>query len=224
MSGERDNRGSVGAVVAPGIEWLKWLGLFAMLYDHVSEYVLPLPFAASVGAYAFPFFALALVSAVAGHGPAKATGVAVRCLKWGIVAQLAVLVVRDPVPFNVLFTLGAGLYVGARIRQAVERNRVTGTAALKVAACVLLGSASEFSLPGVALVTVAYLAAVGHVPSWTVYVPAALLFPFNEMSFAALLAVWVAGIILVDAPRVPRVPGLFYPAYVLQWPFLGMLR
>ena len=92
----------------PGIEFAKWAGLATMIYDHLQAFVaVPLPLAEHVGAFAFPLFVYAMVAALSDKPNGKMRQVLQRLFAVGVIAQLAVVVVREPLPLNVLFTLGS---------------------------------------------------------------------------------------------------------------------
>ena len=198
-----------------GIESVKWLGVIAMIYDHLEVFAgWLLPFAAGIGGLAFPLFAVGLAAALADATLLKMRSISKRLLLIGLVAQVAVIFVRDPLPLNVLFSFcaGLGLYVAIK-----EKSFLFAIVAAVVA------TLSEFSWPG-ALVILAALAHYrdGASVGW-MYAASVLLFPFNEMQLTAPLGVAVALWLVVNGPAIDRKKHAFYPIYVLQYPVLRFL-
>lgn len=202
-----------------GIEAVKWVGFLAMVYDHLEAFAgVALPFANHIGALALPCFAVALAAGTVDVPPARKIQIAWRLFVWGAVAQVACMFVRDALPFNVLFTLGAGLLSYAIIvyGEGVARWLV-------LSAVLVIGAASEFSLAGVALVA---LLCGGLERDWSVYFALAvsvLLMPFNEWSPVASFALVGATLLLDFGPEVPRIRRIFYPLYIAQWALLAVI-
>lgn len=203
----------------PGIELLKWLGFAFMFYDHAAVFGgIDLPYAEAVGTFAFPFFVVALAAVMADKTPSKRRSVFARMWKWGFVAQAVCLLVRDPLPLNVLFTLASGLL----LIDALDRWR-TWRGAVVIAVLLLVGSLAEFSFVGVALVTVTIAVFQGRLhPAW-MYGVSFLLFPFNSGQLLAPAAMWIAVALLESGPRLPRLQRAFYPLYAVQWVLLRVL-
>lgn len=202
----------------PGIELLKWLGVFAMLYDHAAYFAgVSLPYAHHVGSFAFPAFAYAMVAAMHDRPVGKYGQVARRMFTWGLIAQIAVVFVRDPLPLNVLFTLGAGLAFSALLSEDLTAKTV-GSMAVFLA----LGAFAEFSVVGVAFIVAAHAHVRGHSFLWPVAV--SIFLPvFNEMSLGASFATILIPYLLQYGPELTRVKRVFYPVYVLQWPLMRLL-
>lgn len=201
-----------------GLEFLKWAGLLTMFYDHVEAFGgVALPFAASVGAFAFPFFAVALAGGMCGQPEGKRKAVARRLLVWGVIAQLVGFAIRDPLPFNVMFTLAFGLMLYGRW------GAVSFGSFAKIAVIAVLATVSEFSIFGVAFVVSLLWYFENGNRVWVVLLAAFPLYVFNEGSLmsipATLLAVWLAS----NGPFIPRLRGAFYPLYVVQWPLLRLV-
>ena len=203
----------------PGIEVAKWIGLAAMLYDHLAYFSgWPLPLASAIGALAFPFFAVALAAGLSSSENGKHQSIIKRLLVGGVIAQVAVCLVRDPLPLNVLFTLASGVMVYS----AAEAER-GGKQFAVFCLGLSIGTLSEFTFVGTAMVATL----MGHYRMGTkLWIPVAIalpLFAFNEGMPFAPLAVWLAVLCVQYAPELPRVKRIFYPVYVLQYPFLRML-
>lgn len=202
----------------PGIELLKWLGVFAMLYDHAALFAgVSLPFAHHVGSFAFPAFVYAMVGAMHDKPVGKFAQVARRMFMWGLLAQIAVCFVRDPLPLNVLFTLGAGLGLSALLSE-----ELSPPVFLSMAAFAVLGAFSEFSIPGLAFIVAAHAHVRGHSFVWPV-AASIFLAVFNEFSLGASFAAVACGFLLQFGPELKRIPRVFYPLYVLQWPLMRLI-
>ena len=190
-----------------------------MVYDHLEYFSgVALPFAADVGALAFPLFAYALAGGTCVDTHVKNGEIVVRLLKWGALAQVVLLVIRDPLPLNVMFTLAAGLTFGT-----VGAHKVTWQTALSLALVAVAGAVAEFSIAGVLFVALVVAAAHGRLPKWAPYPAALLLVPFNEFSLVPLIATPMAAYVLRHGPVIPRIKRAFYPLYVVQWPVLRLL-
>lgn len=201
----------------PGIELLKWAGLSAMLYDHLAYFSgWALPFAAAIGAFAFPFFSIAMVAALVDAGRDKHSAIASRMFRWGIIAQGAVLLVRDPLPLNVLFTLAAGLLLGGRT------ERPKGREWFGAIVLVLVCSLSEFSFFGALYIGALFHYFRGGAMWWPVLAAVPLL-AFNEGQVVSVVATWVGLVMAESAPALPRLKRVFYPFYVFQYPLLRVL-
>ncbi|MEM8684363.1 MAG: TraX family protein [Pseudomonadota bacterium] len=204
----------------PGIELVKWLGLAAMVYDHVDAYsTVTLPLASHVGAVAFPFFVYAMFAALADAPAGKVRDVVRRMFAWAVVAQIAVLFVRDGFPLNVLFTLAAALAVSGVYRL----DRVNATHVFLALPFVLIALLAEFSLAGLLFALVVAGEIQRGWSRWWTVAAALPLFAFNELSFAACAAAIAASIISKQGPSIGRIPRIFYPLYVVQWPLLRLL-
>lgn len=201
------------------VELLKWLGLAAMLYDHAELFAgVLLPYAASVGAFAFPFFAIALGAALGLEPSGKLALVVRRLFFWALIAQVVVVFVRDPMPLNVLFTLAAGVlaFVGTESRRS-------GRGAVLVLGAVGVSLVSEFSILGATFVWASlYVFSRRRQPLW-LCLPAIPLYLFNEGSMFSVVAVVAAAALLSQSVSVPRVKRVFYLAYIAQWPLLRWL-
>ena len=201
------------------VELLKWLGLAAMLYDHAELFAgVALPYAAAVGAFAFPFFAIALGAALAGEPTGKLGLVVRRLFFWALVAQVVVVFVRDPMPLNVLFTLAVGVlaFLGTESRR-------WGRGSMLVLCAIGVSLISEFSVLGATFVWASlYVFARGHQPL-CLCVPAIPLYIFNEGSMFSVVAVVAAAGLLSQNVSVPRIKRVFYLAYIAQWPLLRWL-
>ena len=206
-------------MIRPGIEFTKWAGVFCMLYDHLEYFSgVPLPLASWVGSLAFPLFAVAVGAALADAPGGKLEQVTRRMLAWGLLAQVAILFVRDFLPLNVLFTLASGLVLYA----ATETERV-GRRAYLIGLALAVGTLSEFAFFGTALVACC-LAHFRRGLSLVWCVVASLpLFAFNELALLSPVGVVVGWWLINEGPHLPRVRRAFYPVYVLQYPLLRMM-
>lgn len=204
------------------LELAKWIGLAAMLVDHVAVYafgvVRPIPEA--VGSLAFPLFAFAFAFGAARLPGPKLGRVILRLAGWAVVAQLAVLLVRDGAPWTVLatFVCGSAIYASVmHIPRALSWLCVVGAAALStraeygalgglfVASCLFY---ARFRTPAALAGLLALLAA---------------LHPYNGGPWA--LASLGVVLLLNELPRdLPRVRGVFGPIYALQYPLLRSLK
>ena len=203
----------------PGIELTKWLGVICMIYDHLEYFGgVDLPMASAVGALAFPFFAIALAAALADSKPGKREIVVKRLLIAAIIAQVAVVLVRDVLPLNVIFTLAAGVIAYGALEAESEWRKAGMTAV-----ALIIGTLAEFSFIGTGVV----LLAMAHYrvgwSKWWVVGACVPLFAFNEMQMIAPVGAWLAFWLVDNGPVIPRIKRVFYPVYVLQYPLLRLL-
>lgn len=202
-----------------GLEFTKWCGVFCMLYDHLDAFAgWPLPFAQAIGSAGLPFFVVALGAAVNDCGTAKLVELVRRFLVVGIIAQVAVLFVRDGLPLNILFTFISGILVV----MAVESESSLRIAALGISG-VALGIVSEYSFLGTALVVASMLYYRRGVSPWWIVGASLPLYVFNEGHFFAPFSVLASVWLVENGPRLPRFRRGFYPIYVLQFPLLRFL-
>lgn len=197
------------------IELIKWLGLAAMLTDHVGRFALGIdsPLAETVGAFAFPLFAVALAAALS---DAPVTGwVHRKLLFWAVLSQLIVLLVREPLPLNILFTFLLGL-------AAFQAEREHGF--LAFLGILALGVFVEYGPFGVLFIYALRSSFFRRDPLDLVLAGiASLTFtPWNSGVVLAPVAL-VLGLLLLRSPiGLPRAPGLFYRVYAYQWLFLWL--
>lgn len=215
-------RAAAGAVLSPGqIEALKWAALALMLLDHVNSYLLdkPLPWMFHVGRAAFPLFAVALGLALAADPIGQATRALFRLAPFAVAAQIGSQIVRDEVVLNILFLfIAACAWVVADDEPAHRRFALYALA-------TLVASFAEFGLPGFAFVVCAWRFI--HQGS-----PLHLFGAFGALGVVAgvdsspgsLLAVLAFAAVMLLRLEVPRNPGFFAWAYVLQFPAFICLR
>lgn len=201
------------------IELLKWVGLAAMLTDHASAHLFNEgqhngTVFYVVGRLAFPLFALALASGLATAGRETARHTALRLVAWGVVAQLATLLVRDYFAFNVLFTLAAG--IAAWLVETSQRQLLVKL--LLWSLLFLASSVAEYVWIGAAFVWLTIRWA--HLPTYArtlaMIFGAAALWVVNG-NFVALAALPLAWLLALSPIEVPRIRRFFYAAYVGQY-------
>lgn len=195
------------------IEILKWLGLVAMLTDHIGKWVLgsPVFWTEHVGALAFPLFTVALTAALADH---PHTGwVHRKMLFWALAAQVLGMLVRDPVPLNILFTFLLGLL-------AFQAEREHGFFAFL--SFLALGVFVEYGPFGVLFVYGMRAAFFYRQPIYHVLSVISLLTfaPWNSGTHMAIVALPLAWLVISLHPTFPRVRGFFYKVYAFQWLFI----
>ena len=208
------------------IEPLKWLALAIMLAEHWMRYVLDdlPPWLFAVGRIAFPLFAFALAFGLQAQPCARLPRILVRMFAWAAIAQATIQFVDAPDSrLNVLFTFALGL-AAAYGFGCVKSLLVTalmlcviGAAAwwcefgpvgvAFVAGCITLARAGDRPLAG--WIAVAALLALLAVPNGNHYALQAV--PL------ALLSAWLP-------VNVPRLRGVFYWAYALQFPVYAGAR
>lgn len=197
-----------------GVEALKWFALVCMLQEHVMRFVFdawPL-WSYALGRLAFPLFAIALCRAVDTRSELK---VIQRLVVWGLIAQaLRVGFDLQPEPLNILFTFALGL-AGASFWW------LGGRWVLAAAVCVALGVFVEYGMLGVLFVLALRVFFVRLNASVLVLAVAALW--LSQQAYMPLAAFLVAPIIAAAVSDVPRVRGIFYWVYALQWPLIGGL-
>lgn len=212
----------VGVRYVRNIELLKWLGVVCMLVDHLFLYVFGETnmIAERVGALAFPLFAIALSAGLCLRHEDYAWQILPRMVFFAVVAQVASLVVRDGFPLNVIFTLALGVWGHLIWRSEHSLARRVGLSA----GILALGMACEFSAVGVLLVWL-LLDAMRSERWESLGLPLivlAMLSPFNSGSHFALLSPFVVLLVAAFSFELPRVRGVFYWAYVLQFPVLWL--
>lgn len=204
------------------IELMKWIGLVAMLVEHVAHFALGWsngwPFV--VGRLAFPLFTVALALGCAHKTVPELRSIVVRLVGWGAVAGLVGGLVRDPVPLNVLFTFALGVMLHATLR---DTGRWRFFVLLVVA---LLSMVVEYGPLGVAAVACAMHAARRdgrwEQGGWMLF--SLLLVCCVKFNEPALVAIPVVFGLLVLRLDVRRTRGVFYWAYVGQWPVIALMR
>lgn len=206
------------------LDVLKWIGVVAMLVDHYWLYVVASPtwFSEAIGALALPLFAIALGEGVRDQSQESRVRTLERLLLCAALAQGALLMVREELrPLNIVFAIGAGVYVDTAFRYPGFRWHTP----IALFLAFLLGFATEFGHFGIILVAACcwwsrtrsdYALALG----------VATLLPlsaFNDGHWA-LAAVIVTAVVSLLPRDVPRARNAFYAVYVLQWPLLAAVR
>jgi hypothetical protein len=202
------------------IELLKWVALLAMLAEHWMRYVageLP-PWLFAVGRLAFPLFVFALAIGLRGQPLPKLAAVMLRLFLWGVVAQAALQLVDAPrLQLNVLFTFTLGVAAA----YALGSGRSSLAVAIALCAVGAVSLRAEFGPIGVAFVAgCVTLARAQDRPAAAWLVVAGLLaaLAVPNGNHWALAAVPVAVLPAVLPVRLPRVRGIFYRLYALQFP------
>jgi hypothetical protein len=209
---------------ARNLDTLKWLGVVAMLVDHVWLYVFEAPtsYSEAAGALALPLFAFAVAEGVRSQTLVSRTRTLERLLLGALGAQIAMLCVGHIYPLNIIWGIGAGVALDTVLRYDLRGWRRW----FVIGGAFVLGFVVEFGWLGTAVVLACCYNARRRA-DWSgglVIVLLALLAPWNGGGFWALLAlpiVWIASAL----PReVPRLRNGFYYVYALQWPLLAALR
>ena len=208
------------------IESLKWLGLIAMIAEHWMRFVVgELPsWLYLCGRTAFPLFVFALALGLAGKARSQIRATTLRAFVWALVAQAGMQLVDAPDrQLNVLFTFGLGL----ALVDVFDRVRSPFLRAVVLCAVAAVAMWCEFGVIGVAFVAAAVaLCRAEHPPAaaWAAVLGllAALAIP-NGNHFA-LISIPVAILVSSSGIAVPRVRGLFYWAYALQYPVYAAAR
>lgn len=207
-----------------GVELVKWGAFAAMLVEHwgrarYGDGGIVGTYWHHVGRLAFPLFVFALSVGLAHASLVAPSRVWRRLLVWGVVAQVASLLLREALPFNVLFTLALGL-------ACYELRRWRGWQAWASRAAVLFVAAwCEFGQPGVLFVWAAL--AFFERPSDRgagLVVLSLLGVCWIGGSWLALSAVPVFFALMAAPVRLPRVAGVFYLGYVVQFPLIAAVR
>lgn len=199
----------------PGVEFAKWLGFAAMIYNHWGVFVEPLPYFEMVGSFAFPLFVWAIAAATRNANARQDATTIKRMLVWGFLAQVVVVLVRDPLPLNVLFTLASGVAF-ARAIQSREQRWVY------LAIAVVIGAVSEFTIVGTAVTGLMIASARGLLSPWSAIAASVPLYAFNAGWPTATLAVVALTYWGHALPELPRRRRVFYPLYVVQYPLLRL--
>ena len=203
------------------IELMKWVGLAAMLVEHVAHFALGVtngwPFV--VGRLAFPLFTIALAVGCAQKTIPELREVAARLFAWGMVAAISGMLVRQPVPLNVLFTFALGVVLHVVTRGFHVGRWLVGAVVLFAAMFV------EYKALGVIAVAVALHGAREDRPAsqcgWIAL--SLLLIASVKFNASAILALPAVFLINLGRIELPRVRGGFYWAYAGHWVVLGAL-
>lgn len=203
------------------LEALKWIGLAAMLGDHVNTVVFgkSIPGLNEAGRIAFPLFALVFGYNLARENPLWMQAYRrslVRLLGFGLLAfPFSVLAFQrwDLMPINILFTLAAGL----GLVWCIRRNDIAG--ALIGSLLFLAGGALvEYYWPGLLLIVACWASfarpslatRLGVLTSLTLLA----LVNWNFYALLALPVVWLASRLDLELPRNRWVFYVFYPAHL----------
>jgi hypothetical protein len=202
------------------IELLKWVALLAMLAEHWMRYVageLP-PWAFAVGRLAFPLFVFALAIGLRGQPLPKLAAVMLRLFLWGVVAQAMLQLVDAPkLQLNVLFTFALGVAAA----YALGSGRSSLAVAIALCAVGAVSLRAEFGPIGVAFVAGCVTLARAQdrpVAAWLVVAGLLAALAVPNGNHWALAAVPVAVLLAVLPLSIPRVRGIFYRLYTLQFP------
>jgi hypothetical protein len=216
------------------VEALKWLGMAAMVLDHVGRLLLghgEQSWVFAVSRIAFPLFALSMALNLSRDGdrPRRALRTARRLALWCAVSVLPAVWARgDPALVNVLGTLA----LGALLCWAFEADSGLGRRlAVTLAAC-LAAAVVEFDLPGVVLILGFYLWLRHRRLDLAVF--AAILLALTgwlnavfggQAAFLGTLAlVPLAALVRFLPLPVPRVQWVFYVFYPAHLAVIGVLR
>lgn len=203
------------------LELVKWAGVFCMLVDHVALYVTGSTEASEAwGSLALPLFAFALAEGTRAQDYGRRMATLERLLVWALVAQVALLTVRELQPLNVVFSLCVGLWIDTTFRYAAARSH----RALAIAAGCGVGFGAEFGHFAMLLtLAMCHNSRERSVMSVAVVLAALLplsLFNGSHWAFAALGVIALAAIVPRD---LPRTRGAFYWIYAAQWPALAVV-
>ncbi len=216
----------IAGVGSGTIESLKWLGLIAMVAEHWMRFVVgELPsWLYLCGRMAFPLFAFALALGLAGKTRSQLRATTLRAFIWALVAQACMQLMDAPDgQLNVLFTFGLGLAL-VDIFDCV-RSPFFRAVALFAAAAVAIWC--EFGIVGVAFVAGAVALCRAQVPpaaAWAAVLGLLVALAIPNGNHFALVALPVAILVWRFGIVVPRVRGLFYWAYALQFPVYSAAR
>ena len=209
-------------MTAARAELLKWVGLVAMLVDHVARFFhVAIPGAEWVGRLAFPCFAVAAAVQVR---PCDRLRVADRLLCVAALLLPLRLFVPGAPAVTVVLTLACGLLAA----EGVEAGSLVGFAL--VACSLLVGYVGEYSIGGVLLVAgvAVFNSGARRFREFAIAVAcsgAALLTARAGVAGAPMTAaalILVLAYALAGGVTCPRVKGFFLPAYVGQWVLVGV--
>lgn len=210
------------------LEALKWIGLLAMLGDHVNValFAHQFPVLSEVGRIAFPLFACVFGYNLARPDPAWRQTYA-RVLKRLLVFALLSLPFSvlafaryDLLPLNILFAFATGLGLVWCIRRGDGMGALLGSV-LFLAGGLLV----EFSWPGLALVVAAWACfAYPGAASQAFALLAVCALWFVNANFHALLAYPVIAAVALLRIGLPRSRWLFYVFYPAHLAVLAALR
>jgi hypothetical protein len=200
------------------VEGLKWIGLLAMTVDHVNRYLLNPPslLLYGLGRVALPIFGVVFAYNLTRPGVLSNVGRWLpRLLSFGLVAQLAYVLLQRPLTLNVLFTLT----IAALVVWIVETRPSWAGLAWALAVFGSGGAVVEFRWWGVGYVIAAYLwcRRRGSTELVVWIAATAMLFATNR-NFYALLAIPIVLFASWQDWNIPRARWLFYvyyPAHLL---------
>jgi len=216
------------------LEALKWIGLAAMLVDHIGRHLLGHgsdTWIFAVGRLAFPLFALVLALNLArtGDRAARARRTAGRLAVWCAVSVLPSIWARgDPWVVNVLGTLA----LGAAVCWALESRAAPAWRVAGGLGATALGLFCEFGAGGVLLVAALHAACV-HRHVATALLAAALLLATARLNVGiggwmgwpgTLASLPVALAVRALPLRLPRWQWLFYGFYPLHLALIGLWK
>ena len=222
----RSRRPDFAQLRAGQLEAVKWVALAFMLLEHFWRYAIgemP-PAVYQAGRIAFPLFAFALALGL-GSKPCVAVRVVLgRIFAWGLVAQVAGLLVDVPLTrLNVLFTLGLGLLSA----YAFSCEPRWWRAAIFAVPIAILGWHCEFGLWGAGLVFALLQLARSGWQSRNYWLLTGLMLvtlSIPNRSMSALLAVPAVYLVILSGITVSRIRRVFYWIYVAQFPAFALMR
>jgi hypothetical protein len=195
-----------------------------MLAEHWMRYVageLP-PGIFALGRLAFPLFVFALALGLRAQPLPKLAAVMLRLFLWAVVAQAMLLFVDAPsLQLNVLFTFTFGVAAAC----ALGSGRSPLAAAVALCAIGAVSTRCEFGPAGVAFVagSVALARAQDRpLVAWLVVAGLLAALAVPNGNHWALAAVPVALALAALPIRIPRVRGVFYRMYALQFPIYAI--
>ncbi|MDY6948554.1 MAG: TraX family protein [Pseudomonadota bacterium] len=201
---------------------MKWVGLVAMLIEHVAHFASGMtqgwPFV--IGRLAFPLFTVALAVGCAQKTLVELRYVVVRLAAWGVAAGVLGMLVREPVPLNILFTFALGITLHVTLRD-------TRAGKLMVSAAVLIAAMFvEYGVLGVIAVAIAMHGArhAEPMPRAGMFLLAALLIACVKFNQPAVIAIPALLALAMFPVEVPRLRGFFYVAYAMQWPVIAAVK
>lgn len=203
------------------VEVLKWVACVLMLFEHFAGFAFEWSsiWPHAVGRAVFPLFAFALACGLARSNADHIRSVIIRLSLWGCISVVAVALVRDPAPLNILFTFALGILF-EQLVTGVSKYRGLGMIAVLLAS--MLVEYSTTGVLGVACLFHAMRTTEARSYGWGL---AGLGFIcWSNGNLLPIVAPMIVAIVVLLDVQLPRVRRVFYPIYAGQWVVIALTR
>lgn len=200
------------------IEALKWIALIAMTIDHVNQFLfeLQMPLMYALGRIAMPLFGFVLAYNLA-RPNAFERGIHIRTMRklflFGVLAAPFFIVLKGPIPFNIMFTLLLATYLIYLIEKGGNKNYI-----LCALVFMLGGMFVDYAWCAPAYCLAAWWYCKTPVLSrglvWLGMTVLLWLCNLNYWACAALPIIFMAQYFKLEIPRLRYVFYAYYPAHL----------